>query len=277
MSQQKKYFWRGNNPIAWGLTLSFIVVALFVFLALRQGAHGTSGFHEFLNSPPNAMGDTLAGFAGTLAFIWIVVTVWLQSSELAEQREQISLQTFEFEKTNDMLAAQRFDQAFFGLLSAYNEIISGIEISGTGLPLKGRDCFTRFNDSLKIYYRGQAGQPSAKSLNEIREDYDRLWKMNQTKLGHYFRFLYNAFRFISENPLYAKPHHARLLRSQLSDQELQLLFYNCLSEHGEKFLEYAKQFALFDNLPRELLLHPSNADLMPIEAWGSNVNQERAP
>ncbi|MBM3614381.1 MAG: hypothetical protein FJX28_02770 [Alphaproteobacteria bacterium] len=82
---------------------------------------------------------------------------------------------------------------------------------------------------------------------------------------------------ISENPLYAKPHHARLLRSQLSDQELQLLFYNCLSEHGEKFLEYAKQFALFDNLPRELLFHPSNADLMPIETWGSNVNQERAP
>jgi hypothetical protein len=274
---EQKHFWRSDNPIVWGLMLSFIVVALFGFLALRQGANEVSGLHEFLNSPPNAMGDTLAGFAGTLAFIWIVVTVWLQSSELAEQREQISLQTSEFEKTNDMLAAQRFDQAFFGLLSAYNEIISGIEISGNGPTIKGRDCFIRFNDNLRFYYHGQAAQRCAKSVDQIRADYDRFWKLNQTKLGHYFRLLYNAFRFISENPLYAKPHHARLLRSQLSDQELQLLFYNCLSEHGEKFLEYAKQFALFDNLPRELLFHPSNADLMPIEAWGSNVNVERAP
>jgi hypothetical protein len=39
-------------------------------------------------STPNEIGDMLAGFAGALAFIWIVVTVLLQAAELREQREQ---------------------------------------------------------------------------------------------------------------------------------------------------------------------------------------------
>jgi hypothetical protein len=224
------------------------------------------------------MGDTLAGFAGSLAFIWIVVTVWLQSSELAEQREQIEKQTEEFAETNETLAAQRFDQAFFGLLSAYNEIVSGIEISRTDShSIKGRDCFTIFSDVLLGFYRGQSGAVSSKNADQISYAYGFFWRQHQSKLGHYFRFLYNAFRFISENPTYAKPHHGRLLLSQLSDQELQLLFYNCLSVHGEKFLVLAKEFALFDNLPRELLFHPSDADLMPVEAWGANTSARTTP
>ena len=57
----------------------------------------------FWTSKPNEIGDTLAGFAGTLAFIWIVVTVWLQSIELGEQREVLIAQKEEFKA---MVAAQ---------------------------------------------------------------------------------------------------------------------------------------------------------------------------
>lgn len=60
-------------------------------------------YEWFLDSSPNEIGDTLAGFSGTLAFIWIVVTVWLQSKELAEQREVLREQKEEFKL---MVAAQ---------------------------------------------------------------------------------------------------------------------------------------------------------------------------
>jgi hypothetical protein len=276
MKKDTKFLRRGN-PIAWGLALSAGIVALFLFLAIRCGTDGVSGFQEFLNSPPNAMGDTLAGFAGSLAFIWIVVTVWLQSSELAEQREQLRLQTTEFEKTNDALAAQRFDQAFFGLLSAYSEIVGGLKMDDSQGKKTGRDCFIGFNLALRKQSGGEFKTILERTHGQISETYDTFWQKHQTQLGHYFRFLYNAFRFISENPEFAKPHHARLLRSQLSDQELQLLFYNCLSKYGQKFQTYAEKFALFDNLPRELLFHASDADFMPRGAWGENLPIKATP
>ena len=274
---KREGFWRLENPIVWSFGLSGIVCGLLLVLAIRRGADGMSGFQEFLNLPPNAIGDTLAGFAGSLAFIWIVVTVWLQSSELAEQREQLSLQTTEFERTNEALAAQRFDQAFFGLLSAYSEIVGGLTTSDPSGTRTGRDCFTSFSSTFRRISEATHKPIQESTREQISERYDTFWHQYQTKLGHYFRFLYNAFRFISENPEFAKPHHARLLRSQLSDQELQLLFYNCLSMYGQKFQKYAVDFALFDNLPRAVLFHPQDANLMPIGAWGDNVLEKADP
>ncbi len=60
----------------------------------------------FLNAPPNEVGDTLAGFAGALAFLWIIVTVLLQSKELAAQREELSLSRSEYEKMAKAMEAQ---------------------------------------------------------------------------------------------------------------------------------------------------------------------------
>ncbi|WP_283638340.1 hypothetical protein [Marinovum algicola] len=53
-------------------------------------------FTSFLAAPANEIGDAMAGFAGSLAFIWIIVTVWLQSKELAAQREELALTRKEF-------------------------------------------------------------------------------------------------------------------------------------------------------------------------------------
>lgn len=281
---QKKW-WSG--PIAVGFSLTIVVIFVFTIMAFHNNCRllpsevleCRTNWEWFWDAPPNEIGDTLAGFAGTLAFIWIVTTVWLQSNELAEQRDQLRLQTEEFKETNTALAAQRFDQAFFGLISTYSEIVNSIEIqdsrylNGEAVPssTKGRDCFVTFSQSLK--FPPFEGPLNTESRAEIERAYEVFWGNHQAKLGHYFRFLYNAFRFISENPNFAKKHHYRLLRSQLSDQELVLLFYNCVSPFGRSFVPFACEFAIFDNLPRHLLFHPSHATFLPVEVWGNNLNE----
>lgn len=76
-----------------GLLLTATVVTAFYI------AHWHGEVCEFQNvcvtkwdylkaSPPNEIGDTLAGFAGALAFIWLVATVLLQAHELKEQRQE---------------------------------------------------------------------------------------------------------------------------------------------------------------------------------------------
>jgi hypothetical protein len=279
VSEGKEKFLRPANPTMWGAVASVLVVGVAIFVwYFGQSCVAVSDFFtrctwkstQLENASPNEIGDTLAGFAGTLAFIWIVVTVAIQSKELSEQREQLKQQTNEFKLTNNALAAQRFDQAFFGLLSTYNQIISDLDLSRGSRVTKGRDCFVVFKNRLEGFCSRQNPSSRFLSADQIQAAYDMFWQENQSNLGHYFRFLYNAFRFISENEDFARPHHSRLLRSQLSDQELQLLFYNCLSRQGVKFLVYAKKYALFNNLPHDLLFDLSHVEFMPLEAWGDN-------
>ena len=48
-----------------------------------------------MDAPANEIGDTLAGLAGGLAFLWLVVTVLLQGKELSAQRQELNLTRME--------------------------------------------------------------------------------------------------------------------------------------------------------------------------------------
>ncbi len=102
------------GPIGVGLGLTFIVVGIFFWLGSKVHCGNDvelledcrSNFQWFLTSEPNEIGDALAGFAGSLAFIWIVVTVWMQGAELKLQRFELALQRQEFEKMVEAQTSQ---------------------------------------------------------------------------------------------------------------------------------------------------------------------------
>ena len=102
-------FWSLRNPIAWGLGITLLFIG-FVFV-LAVGSYCTpniclSRLEVFLASKPNEIGDTLAGISSTIAFVWIVVTVWIQSLELREQRRELKAQRKEFEQVNISMLQQ---------------------------------------------------------------------------------------------------------------------------------------------------------------------------
>ena len=65
-----------------------------------------SNFSRFWISAPNEKGDTLAGVAGSLAFLWIIVTVLLQWKELALQRDEIEKMRVTQEQQTALLSKQ---------------------------------------------------------------------------------------------------------------------------------------------------------------------------
>lgn len=103
MSEEKagKGWW---TPIKVGIALTAVVVVCFTIILITVNCtlldagvlECRRNIFWLLDSRPNEIGDALAGFAGMLAFIWIVVTVWLQSTELAEQRQVLIAQKEEF-------------------------------------------------------------------------------------------------------------------------------------------------------------------------------------
>jgi len=274
----RRPLWRLSNPFFWGWLLSAVPIAIaFYVLSATDCVPIPSGselcraaWQDLLAAPPNEIGDALAGFSGSLAFIWLFVAVWMQSQELQDQRMQIAQQTAEFKESNSNIKRQRFEATFFELLRSYNEIVRSIDLLNTQNQhtTSGRDCFRIFYSRLSGLYRDKIakGHDEATCLEMA---YRNFWKDHQLELGNYFRFLYNTLRFISESG-YKEEYHGRLLRSQLSEQELLILFYNCASPQGKNFQKYASEFKIFDNLPTVRLLSRSHPKLLDKSCFGDN-------
>lgn len=95
-----------NWPVVWGCFVTTVVVAVFLYamLGLPVSSEQISASDKWTylkSASPNEIGDTLAGFAGSLAFVWLIVTVWIQSKELRAQREELCLTREEFHRMAD--------------------------------------------------------------------------------------------------------------------------------------------------------------------------------
>lgn len=107
--EQKERFIRKNNPIVYGLMLSALLISAYFLLGLQQKCIGTvceTNFERFFEADPNEIGDTLAGLFAALAFVWIIVTVFLQSLELREQRKELREQREATQQMAGTMAAQ---------------------------------------------------------------------------------------------------------------------------------------------------------------------------
>lgn len=81
-----------------------------------------------------------------------------------------------------------------------------------------------------------------------------LHRPNQNYLSVYFRNMYNAIKLIDNSTLFnneEKINYVKILRAQLSNAELYILFFNIISRFGKKWIEnnYVTKYQLIQNLP----------------------------
>lgn len=228
-------------------------------------------------------GAVNALFSG-LAFAGLIVTLLyqkeelkLQREELRETRNELNAQKLEFQEQNKTMKRQRFENTFFNMLSLQQEIIANLsyeyyaspnirphnipeEIFYKGAPkgqLHGRETFEGIYKHAIIEYNG------ARHADGII----KILKQNgyiaypvisvTTRFDHYFRHLYHIYKFVDTSDLIEdskRYDYACIIRSQLSDYELVMMFYNCLTANGrDKFKPLIEKYAVFNNLRLELL------------------------
>ena len=77
------------------------------------------------------------------------------------------------------------------------------------------------------------------------------------RFDHYFRHLYRIFKYVDTTDLISdeeRYEYACIVRSQLSDYELIMLFFNGLSDNGkEKFKPLIEKYAILKNMRPDLL------------------------
>lgn len=267
--ESKNDLWRtllitGGVVFAFWL-LSWILIDLCISECDNRGTFG------------DKFGAVNALFSG-LAFAGLIVTLLyqkeelkLQREELKETRNELNAQKLEFQEQNKTMKRQRLENTFFNMLSLQQEIVANLSYDEVekiiiGNPLKpeikhilynGRTIFHELYLNLIVsttHNKSYCGIKQAIIVHGL-EIYSKI--PSTTRFDHYFRHLYRIYKYVDSSDLIAdeeRYNYACIIRSQLSDYELIMLFYNCLTENGrEKFKPLIEKYTTFNNLRDELL------------------------
>jgi hypothetical protein len=133
----------------------------------------------------------------------------------------------------------------------------------------GRDCFRVFYTRLTRTHKDKISKKHGADMSLILA-YRHFWNKHQLELSLYFKVLESTLKFVSDDPNDLSSRHAELLKFQLSDQELLLIYYHTVSEYGSSLREYVTAAALFEFLPTVRLLDTQHGNLLDRSAFGSN-------
>lgn len=224
------------------------------------------------------------GFAG---LSWSIIGVFLLCLTLYYQRVDYK----ESEKTNNK---QRFETTFFNMLAMLIQIRNSIScnLKNEDKNVEGYHYFSLCINKLKERYNQLlSSKPDVKSLEdsvaynmilnstekeiiqtEVAGVYEEFYKNHHACLGHFFRYIYHIIEFtIQERKVYGDEKlYLGIIQSQLSDNELALLFYNCLSKYAKKkdtleprFYNIMDRYGFLENVDSDSLLSRNHHVLYP--------------
>lgn len=237
--------------IKW-LCIPFIIILLLPILLTKLP------FCFFDFSDTGEVGDTIGGIMGPFvaiaAALLTFLAFWVQFKANEQQRKDIAL--------------ERFESNLFQLIQVQEEITNNLQFSACdgddklyNANIPGRQVFKAIYEEKTYPFWGIKEGITEKGITSYEEDED------VGVLDHYFRHLYRVFKYIDEAPIFVndkkkKYEYACIMRASLSQYELIMLFYNCLSSNGrEKFKPLIERYAIFNNLRVELLATESEQKL----------------
>ncbi len=242
-------------------------------------------FFDLSKDDTARIGDSIGGitapFVAILAAVLTFLAFWVQ---------------YEFnEKQQTSIEKQRFEHNFYEMLNIHESITQSLKLmiidENTGVDSEdsivakreGRGVFQLLYEFMPITASSEVAKgiiiPNAKQYKGLKELFQsnsnrfEIYENNTavSSLDHYFRQLYSIFRMIIENNDLdndGKYEYCRIVRSTLSQYELLLLFYNCLSSNGdEKFKPIIEDWAIMNNLRKEMLAKQDDEGLYKESAY----------
>lgn len=220
------------------------------------------------------MGDFIGGYFGTIV---LIITAFLLFLTLQEQKKACTLQSFE-SKFYDLLKIHRDNVAemnlgrrkgrsvFVILRAEFQDIYETVKkhysanesdnrakanITYILLFFGVKDSGAEMAHSLLDQYDKVIIEKIVNELNQIKnakeckylKKYTEMpnyepFNGHQSRLGHYFRHLYQIVKFVDKQTILSKEDkefYMRTLRAQLSNHELAVFFYNSLSAIGKNW------------------------------------------
>jgi hypothetical protein len=246
-----------------------IAIGFFAFIPTI----GALGFYLYQFSGPLShnperwaqFGDYFGGILNPLlsfsALIAILITIRLQSDELQLSTDELAKSATALGQQLNAFRQQNFESTFFQLMRLLNDVTASLTVwdSNATSWRNGRECFRVLRRSMdkKIKDNQAREVDTIKAISKANDEFysENFW------IGHYFRTLYHIFKYVKKTRVEDSYFYARLVRAQLSDEEVILLFYNALGERGLAFKPFIEDFALLNNLNESLLVDKNHMTL----------------
>lgn len=233
-------------------------------------------FSGFSREQLGQFGDSWGGFTSIFSALAFIGVVWSINS----QNKSLEITVNQAKTQAEFLNVQSFENNLFQMLSLLQSMIQDMDIKSTKQSdtiASGRDVFQfLYNKTFRRHYNLKAGVDffgyRRDWSRQIEEAYKQFYEERKQDVSHYLRFLYNIFKYIDNANVdeSEKVRCAKIVRAQLSDYELLLLFYNGLHDNGRAFTPYIKKYQFWDNLPLGDLCSQRHILLYNKECYGMN-------
>lgn len=168
-------------------------------------------------------GDYVGGVLNPLfslaALLSVLHTIRLQNKQISDTNKAIEMQQFE---TNFFQMLHLFDNMKREMLMIINARAINGKIEITDERYKGMECIIKLSNSMFSHIcRLQSHKVN------IKHGYKGFYETHNTLFRHYFRSLYSVIKFIDDSNIKNKEFYSNMVCVNLSDSEVNLLFYYC--------------------------------------------------
>lgn len=259
---EKKKSWSGFRLVA--ILSGIAIVACFVLFLWKQVVMFdwcASVNNELLGT----LGDFVGGILGTLIAIYSIAMLVKTLNAQIDSNANMKDTNDNVIKTNNaqikLTVQQLFDNKFQVFFSQYKDTIAAY----IDRDLAGRRALESIVASFiatpfcsKLVYK--------KRVTASVREFEAFYAGNREQLAVHFRELYQLARLVAESDIDEEDRvlYAKCLRGQLSDGELVILRYNCLTDNGLAMRRFANHFNLLKHLPlMSLFEFRTWADMLP--------------
>lgn len=280
-----------TNKILWIVVIISALVSIILFLSV---IFDEVYYHNLMNIDPelaSKFGNFFGGFIGTMfaitSTLLILVTLITQYIENRKSQtgnnffkmidyhnenvKQLNVSHINPKKKEDKIEGRRAFVIFKLQISELFKVVKRIK-SDLNLDISNEQIadivyiafyygidndWKKFSENL--FSKHEKGKEIVKKLLKAKESNQwYIGRTNQTSLSSYFRNMYNAIKLI-DNDKYLKrkekKEYVKILRAQLSNPELFVLFFNLLSRFGKKWREnkYIERYEFIKNIPLNYL------------------------
>ena len=190
-------------------------------------------------------GDFIGGIVGTLISY---ISVRLLVRNLREQMKSNQQQAESNSQNAKVFELQQFNEMFKLLFNQYQDTISNYRYGG---DLTGQKAIAAIAKDIMLHGGTINGGTYQERESKALSIYDSFYVNYHDVAPVHFRIIYRIFQLIDEAEISDTQRRdvAKIMRCQLSEEELFLLRYNCKSPYGVKMRLYLNRYNLQKHLP----------------------------
>lgn len=258
------------------LGISVVVMLVFVYIVVSENS--IDGIISMTKDAfKSNFGDTMTGTIGILLSFASTLFLFIT---FKEQRKQ-------FVETEKSQEVAKFEQTFFNIMSLLSDVrrtttenlrnhnsysIEGYYYNFCNFfqnKLQESKILSSYFKELEQLY------PLSSIVVSAREEIGNIYKEyvdeNWGNIGYFFRYIFNTLKFVKDQDgkIINKQRYINLLQSQLSDEELCLIFYDAISPYGMNkkgdgiFYKLLEESEMLENINENVLIAKSHAKIYP--------------